>query len=93
MRQKIVPIFGFVTISRNTKNEVSFMVNMIIKVIGLLVIMVSLIGLCFAIRHLTDKLKTPKDQRVWFGIDVAIQVSFYPICLLGIIIGAYQFIV
>lgn len=72
---------------------ISFMVNMIIKIIGLLVIMESLIGLCFAIRHLADKLNTPKDQRVWFGIDVAIQVSFYPICILGIIIGVYQFIV
>ena len=66
---------------------------MISKIIGAFTIVGSCLGICFAIWHLIGKLKEPKNERLWFGLDTVIQIFFYPICVLGIILGIYQFMV
>lgn len=66
---------------------------MIGRIIGAFIIIVSCLGIVFAIYHLMDKLKTPKSERLWWGIDIVIQLFFYPLCILGIILGVYQFMI
>ena len=63
------------------------------KIIGMFIIIASCFGIGFAIWHLMDKLKTPKSERLWWGIDIVIQLFFYPICIFGIILGVYQFMI
>lgn len=66
---------------------------MIHRVIGTFIIIASCLGIGFAIWHLAGMLKVPKDKRLWWGTDIVIQLFFYPICLLGIILGIYQFMI
>ena len=66
---------------------------MLHRIIGAFMIAGSCLGICFAIWHLVDQLKTPKNERIWWAWDAVIQIFFYPVCIFGIIIGIYQFMV
>ena len=66
---------------------------MIGKIIGMVAIIVGCWNIGTAIWHLVNKLKIPKSERIWWGLDVAIQAFFYPMGVYFIIFGIYQFMV
>lgn len=65
---------------------------MIHRIIGAFIIIASCIGFAFSIWHLIEMMKIPKDKRLWWGLDILMQL-YYPIYILGVALGVYQFIV
>jgi hypothetical protein len=65
---------------------------MVHMIIGACIIILSCLGFSYSVWHLISMLKTPKDIRLWWGPDVLIQLA-YPIYILGVLIGIYQFMI
>lgn len=65
---------------------------MIQRIIGAFIIIGSCFGFAVAIQHLIGMMKIPKEDRIWWGFDVVIQLT-YPIYIFGMIVGIYQFMV
>ena len=62
------------------------------RIIGVFIIICSCFGFAFSIWHLAEIIKIPKDKRLWWGLDIVIQL-FYPLYALGIMLGVYQFMI
>lgn len=60
------------------------------KIIGVLLIVCCCLGFYASISHLVYMKRIPKDKRIWWGADVALQ-TFYPVYVFGVLIGLYQF--
>lgn len=42
------------------------------KIVGLFLTILCILGFCFSIWHLISMLQTPKDMRMWYGVDIVI---------------------
>jgi hypothetical protein len=62
---------------------------MILRIFGIFLIIAGCCDICAAIWHLIDKLKTPKNKRIWWGIDDAMQVFVFPTGIFFIATGIY----
>lgn len=62
---------------------------MILRIFGIFLIIAGCCDICAAIWHLIDKLKTPKNERIWWGIDCVVQTFFYPVGIFFIASGVY----
>lgn len=60
------------------------------KIVGLFLMILCILGFCFSIWHLISMLQTPKDMRIWYGVDVVMQL-LYPFYVAGIAEGIYLF--
>ena len=58
------------------------------EIMGLILIAFCVFGVYFSILHLKVQMQTPKDKRLWYGVDVVMQL-LYPVYAAGIAEGIY----
>ena len=64
---------------------------MLNNIIATIIIMLSVEGIIVSLSFLVGKLKEPKETRIWWGLDILMQLA-YPIYIFGIIIGIHNLI-